>query len=242
MSKAKSPETGGKKENTTGSGWLDRDEVKKTGTGKHDGHKDGRPTRDERGTRLKVYRRFKEGRDFHKTPPERAQAYIDLMYRAIDMEPDENGVYKKRVPYDLKTVDGFLTATQEYIDWLNMQSARGVDIYPDIEGFCAFCGTYRDYIWDLTRSGDITLRDTVKGVINSFASWKKQAALNGEIPAVVFAVDFNNNHGYVQKPVVEFNQNTAVVELPSASDIKARLQAVNPARIDENGGKKALPG
>lgn len=242
MSKAKSPETGGKKENTSGSGWLDRDEVKKTGTGKHDGHKHGRPTRDERGTRLKVYRRFKEGRDFKKTPPERAEAYIDLMYRAIDMEPDENGVYRKRVPYDLKTVDGFLAATQKYIDWLNTQAARGVDIYPDTEGFCAFCGTYRERVWDLCKCGDPELGHVVKGVINSFASWKKQAALNGEIPAVVFAVDFNNNHGYVQKPVIELNHNTAVVELPSASDIKARLQAVNPARIAENDEKKGLPG
>ena len=224
-------------------GWTGRDaDGKKTGSGKHDGHKDGRPTRDERGARLKVYRRFKKGRDFHETPPERAEAYIDLMYRAIGMQPDPDGVYKPAEPYDLETVDGFLYAAQQYIDWLNTQAARGVDIYPDVEGFCSFCGTYRDHLSNLARRGSEPLRQIIKQTVNSFATWKKQAALRGEIPAVVFAVDFNNNHGYVQKPVVEFNQNTAVIDLPSAADIKARLQAVNPPRIDENKLKKGLPG
>jgi hypothetical protein len=36
-------------------------------------------------------------------------------------------------------------------------------------------------------------------VKNQLAYCKKQLALKGKIPPIVFATDFNNNHGYTQK-------------------------------------------
>jgi hypothetical protein len=59
---------------------------------------------------------------------------------------------------------------------------------------------------------------------NSIAACKKQMALNGEIPPVVFAIDFNNNHDYVQsKNQVQIQTSIERDAQDSIDDIASRI-------------------
>jgi hypothetical protein len=110
-----------------------------------------------------------------------------------------------------------------YIDYIESKAAEGARLIPDIEGFCCFAGISRDTLndWERTRPGEYS--DTIKRFKTSVAAYKKQLALNGKIPPIVFATDFNNNHGYIQQHTLEVQATKKLEELPDKSDIVRRL-------------------
>ena len=112
-------------------------------------------------------------------------------------------------------------------------------LVPDIEGFCAFAGISRETLnnWETARPGAYS--DTIKIFKNTIAAYKKQLAFNGEIPPIVFATDFNNNHGYTQAAQkIDLNVGKQATELPTAADIVQRLPVetggTDPAELPDD--------
>ena len=124
----------------------------------------------------------------------------------------------------METVEEFREIAENYINYIKERALQGVRLIPDVEGFCSFAGISRDTLndWERTRPG--VYSDTIKILKNNIAAYKKQLAFNGEIPPIVFATDFNNNHGYTQAAQkIDLNVGKQAQELPTAADIVQRL-------------------
>ena len=139
----------------------------------------------------------------------------------------------------METVEEFRTVAENYINYIKERALQGVRLIPDIEGFCAFAGISRETLndWERTRPGAYS--DTIKIFKNTVAAYKKQLAFNGEIPPIVFATDFNNNHGYTQAAQkIDLNLGKQAEQLPEKADIIRRLPietgATDPAESDED--------
>lgn len=179
--------------------------------------------RDENGVRKQSYRRFKPGRDYEEIETERAVALCDMMldgFKTAIKETEKRGGR----PRKLETVEEFQQVAENYINYIRDKALQGVRLIPDVEGFCSFAGISRDTLndWERTRPG--VYSDTIKMLKNTIAAYKKQLAFNGEIPPIVFATDFNNNHGYTQAAQkIDLNVGKQAQELPTAADIVQRL-------------------
>lgn len=127
-------------------------------------------------------------------------------------------------PRKYEKVEEFAEVVERYIDYIESRAAEGVQLIPDIEGFCSFAGISRDSLndWERTRPGEYS--DTIKRFKTGIAAYKKQLALCGKIPPIVFATDFNNNHGYTQAPQrLEITAGKPLEHLPNRADIMRRL-------------------
>lgn len=187
--------------------------------------------RDENGVRKQTYRRFQEGRDYEPTEAEKTAALCDMFRKGFfDMEEIEGGGAVQRKPgrpRKYESIEEFCDVVGRYIDYIEGRAAEGVRLIPDIEGFCAFAGISRDTLndWERTRPGEYS--DTIKRLKNAIAAYKKQLAMAGKIPPIVFATDFNNNHGYTQVQKLEVTAAKKLDELPEKSDILKRLPLKN---------------
>lgn len=199
-------------------------------------------TRDENGVRKQSYRRFQEGRDYEATETEQTQALCDVFLKGfLQIEEAESGEAVERKggrPRKLESVEEFKEIAEKYILYIRNRAADGVRLIPDIEGFCSFAGISRDTLndWERTRPGEYS--DTIKRFKTCIAAYKKQLAFAGKIPAIVFATDFNNNHGYTQAPQkIDLNLGRQGAELPEKADILKRLPATmsgtDPAEADD---------
>lgn len=199
-------------------------------------------TRDENGVRKQSYRRFQEGRDYEATETEQTQALCDVFLKGfLQIEETESGGEVERKggrPRKLESVEEFKEIAEKYILYIRDRAADGVRLIPDIEGFCSFAGISRDTLndWERTRPGEYS--DTIKKFKTCIAAYKKQLAFAGKIPAIVFATDFNNNHGYTQAPQkIDLNVGRQGAELPEKADILKRLPATmsgtDPAETDD---------
>lgn len=196
-------------------------------------------TRDENGVRKQTYKRFKPGRDYEEIDTAQAVALCDMMLDGFRNAVTEAGKGKGGRPRKLETVEEFRTVAENYINYIKERALQGVRLIPDIEGFCAFAGISRETLndWERTRPGAYS--DTIKIFKNTVAAYKKQLAFNGEIPPIVFATDFNNNHGYTQAAQkIDLNLGKQAEQLPEKADIIRRLPietgATDPAESDED--------
>ena len=197
--------------------------------------------RDEHGARKQNYKRFKEGRDYESIEAEKTTALCDMFRRGFfGIEETEEGGEIRRAPgrpRKYESVAEFSEVVERYIQYIEDRALEGVQLIPDIEGFCSFAGISRDSLndWERTRPGEYS--DTIKRFKTAIAAYKKQLALSGKIPALVFATDFNNNHGYTQAPQrIEIAQSKPLEELPSREDIVKRLPPItetDTAEFDE---------
>lgn len=196
-------------------------------------------TRDAVGVRKNTYKRYKEGEDYEKqTAPEMA-ALCDMMKRGIFGEEEaENGERVRHAggrPRKYETVEELQEGIERYIDYIAVQNSAGVSLIPDVEGLALFLGISRStlYEWQNTRPGEFS--DTLKRTLTGIAAVKKQLGYNGKIPPLVLALDFNNNHGYVQQQKIEVSTSHKLEELPQKADIMRRLPtktASDPAEND----------
>lgn len=187
-------------------------------------------TRDENGVRKQSYKRFKPGRDYEEIDTAQTVALCDMMLDGFRTAATEAEKGKGGRPRKLETVEEFRAVAENYINYIKERALQGVRLIPDVEGFCSFAGISRDTLndWERTRPGEYS--DTIKIFKNTVAAYKKQLAFNGEIPPIVFATDFNNNHGYTQAPQkIDLNVGRQAAELPEKADIIKRL----PVAIDE---------
>lgn len=185
-------------------------------------------TRDENGVRKQSYKRFQEGRDYEATEAEQTAALCDVFLKGflqIEETPEGGEVRNKGGrPRKLETVEEFQEIAEKYILYIRDRAAEGVRLIPDIEGFCSFAGISRDTLndWERTRPGEYS--DTIKRFKTGIAAYKKQLAFSGKIPPIVFATDFNNNHGYTQAAQkIDLNVGRQAAELPEKADIIKRL-------------------
>jgi len=151
--------------------------------------------RDENGLRLLTYRRFKEGVDFEAPDADRVTAIIDFVNHC-------NKIHNTGRPPTFETVEELQGAVDAFWEIIAEQNRNGVRVIPDVEGFCSFINISRQTLneWEHGRGKQAgLLSDTVKRLKNHMAYVKKQLALTGNMPPIVFATDFNNNHGYTQK-------------------------------------------
>lgn len=184
--------------------------------------------RDENGVRKQSYKRFKEGKDYEKTTGADMIALCDMMKAGIfNEERTEGGQIVRNKggrPRKYETVEELREGIEKYIDYISTQAAAGVHLIPDVEGLALFLGISRSTLfeWQKSRPGEFS--DTIKSTLTAIAAVKKQLALAGKIPPVVFATDFNNNHGYTQAPQrIDLNVGRAGAELPGKDEIVRRI-------------------
>lgn len=195
--------------------------------------------RDENGVRKQNYSRFKEGRDYEATDTEITTALCDAFLVGFLQTDNPQGEEGKRTgrPRKLETVEEFEEVATNYINYIRDRASEGVRLIPDIEGFCAFAGICRETLNDWERSRPGAYSDTIKRLKNNIAAFKKQLAFSGKIPPIVFATDFNNNHGYTQAAQkIDLNVGKQAEPLPERTEILKRLPmgASDPADSDED--------
>lgn len=203
------------------------------------GEKKETATRDENGVRKQSYKRFKPGRDYEEIETAQAVALCDMMLDGFKRSVADAERGKGGRPRKLETVEEFREVAERYINYIKDRALDGVRLVPDIEGFCAFAGISRETLnnWETARPGAYS--DTIKIFKNTIAAYKKQLAFNGEIPPIVFATDFNNNHGYTQAAQkIDLNVGKQAQELPTAADIVQRLPietgGTDPAELPDD--------
>lgn len=203
------------------------------------GEKKETATRDENGVRKQSYKRFKPGRDYEEIETAQAVALCDMMLDGFKRSVADAERGKGGRPRKLETVEEFREVAERYINYIKERALDGVRLVPDIEGFCAFAGISRETLnnWETARLGAYS--DTIKIFKNTIAAYKKQLAFSGEIPPIVFATDFNNNHGYTQAAQkIDLNVGKQAQELPTAADIVQRLPVetggTDPAELPDD--------
>ena len=193
--------------------------------------------RDENGVRKNDYRRFKEGRDYEKQTGPDMVTLCDMMSRGIfgEEEAEEREKGKGGRPRKYETVEDLQEGIKKYLVYIAEKNAAGVALIPDVEGLALFLGVSRStlYEWQNSRPGEYS--DTIKRTLNAIAAAKKQLALMGKIPPLVFATDFNNNHGYTQQQNIEITAARKLEQLPTREDIIKRLP--QNTDIDEDPGE-----
>lgn len=194
--------------------------------------------RDAAGVRKQSYSRFKEGKAFSEIQASHTAALCDMMRAGIfGEEVTEDGQRIRHAggrPRKIETVEELREGIERYIDHIQTSAAAGVPLIPDVEGLALFLGISRSTLfeWQKARPGEFS--DTIKTTLNAIAAYKKQLALTGKIPPIVFATDFNNNHGYVQQHTLEVQATNRMNALPDRAEIVKRLptQAAEDARED----------
>ena len=190
----------------------------------------GTPGRDARGVRINNYSESMRGRQPVSNSEQQAPTvYLDTFRRGFFNEipgTGEGDVVQQRrgQPPKYPTVNSFVDVVNDYITYINDTfNSTGVELIPDIEGFCAFAGICRDTLIEWENSRPPEYSDTIKVLKTQIAAYKKQLAMRGKIPPVVFAIDMNNNHGYVQQQAIDIRATNKAKELPSVEDIVKKL-------------------
>ncbi|MBE6061813.1 MAG: hypothetical protein E7215_16865 [Clostridium sulfidigenes] len=179
---------------------------------------------DERGVRKQVYKRYKEGEDFLPVEADETRAMIEMVKRQFT-----NPNVRKRKKY--VHLEDFRAVIVEYFDYIGDSNDAGSNLIPDVEGFCTFAGISRETLNDWQRSRPGEFSETIGDLKNAIASCKKQLALKGKIPPIVFATDFNNNHGYTQKQTVEIQPVNPLGDNLTPEEIEKRIPKSIPEDI-----------
>lgn len=207
---------------------MDKDEIIETSQIVEVVEKPADPYRDARGVRIQTYRRFKEGIDYEALDKKDMVVLSDSILENVR---EHRRARKIGQPRKYETVDEFYDVVEQYIQYIIDANVDGVRLIPDVEGLASFMGISRDTLnrWEnVDRLGEYS--DAIKMVKNQFAYAKKQLALRGKIPPIVFATDFNNNHGYTQK----IEQTTlAAAPLGSVSDPVELAKRIGGSVVDE---------
>ena len=167
-------------------------------------------TRDERGVRILAYKRFDEGEDYIPVDGDELVTMLEFEKHNLDRFIAKGGRPPK---YD--SVEDLQREIQNYWEYLSNANKEDVRLIPDIEGLASYLGVSRDRVNEWERTNYNGFADTIKRTKNSIAAFKKQLALHGKIPPIVFATDFNNNHGYTQKQEFALEVKQPLEDIPA---------------------------
>lgn len=89
-------------------------------------------------------------------------------------------------------------AIDAYWDFIYRVNADGRKIYPDVEGLASFLRVARSTLMNWRR-GEVNreFAPVIETCFNDIASVKKQLALGGNLPPLIYLNDMQNNHGYL---------------------------------------------
>ena len=178
------------------------------------------------GLRLQSYRRFKQGVDYQPVEAGELTPMVGLILKAAEMR--QSG--RPPIFETVEELQGAIQAFWEYIIEVNMEKTR---IIPDVEGVCTFLSIGRYTLTQWEREDFRGFAPTIRELKNNLAYCKKQLALNGKIPPLVFAIDFNNNHGYTQRQEVVIEAKNPLGDAPSQDELREKLLEALP---DDGGG------
>jgi hypothetical protein len=140
---------------------------------------------------------------------------------------DGNSVIGNNSFYVEYNADTLARRAKEYFQNIYQMAQQGTPIIPDVEDFCLFCRITRVTLMKYCTGHDRNLNICANNVVNAIAMCKKQMAFDGQIPPVIFAIDFNNNHDYVQqKYQVDMHSTIDIEAQDSINDIASRLPIV----------------
>lgn len=177
--------------------------------------------RDEDGIRLATYQRFREGIHYESQEQDQTTALIEFAQHC-------HKIHRSGRPPKYPELEEFLGVIDAYWCILNEKNANGIKIIPDVEGFCCFAGICRDTLNEWERSRTPDFQEIIKTLKNMMAYTKKQLALSGKIPPIVFATDFNNNHNYTQKQELHVMANNPLGDIKDVNELKARYLNAAP--------------
>ena len=191
--------------------------------------------RDSKGVRVNNYNKTMNGRAGVSADPDNPDEVLVLL-NEIDMglfDPVETeagtverrkGSHPNGLPPRYPTLESFRDKVREYFEHIRDTYTRsGVELLPDVEGLCTYCHISRVTLLEWENSKPLEWVSFIKEVKNAIAGYKKQKGLRGKIPPIVMALDFNNNHGYVQRQNVEIQHKISVAELPTVEEMQDKL-------------------
>jgi len=119
-------------------------------------------------------------------------------------------------------------AIDAYWDFIYRVNSDGRKIYPDVEGLASFLRVARSTLMNWKR-GEVNreFAPIIETTLNDIASVKKQLALGGNLPPLIYLNDMQNNHGYIS--------NTSKVDV----DVAVRREPDDPQKLIDNA--KFLP-
>lgn len=175
--------------------------------------------RDERGVRIQSYDRFERGKDYKPATGDE----MGEMYRMAKGNMERSQERRKRngrIKYE--TIEELEAGIMAYWDYLAAANEQKLMLIPDVEGLCAFLGITRKTmnLWERDNTRDFA--DTIEQAKNDIAACKKQIGLQGKIPPLVMAMDFNNNHGYTQRQEVVVTPNNPLGDAKSNEELLAK--------------------
>jgi hypothetical protein len=184
------------------------------------------PYRDEKGVRILKYKRFQENEDYEQSDNKDMIALTNASL--LNLRQYRDDIIQGR-PRKYETVESFYEIVEAYFQYIQDANIDAIRLIPDIEGLCSYMGISRDTlnVWENTR--DSRYSDAIKTVKNTIAFFKKQLALRNKIPQLVFATDFNNNHGYIQKQEVVLTPNNPLGSDPDPATIKKAIDSLPEA-------------
>lgn len=146
--------------------------------------------RDKRGVRIANYKPSKRMKQNQEELNELNIKTLEVMI--ADFLPK---LAKPLPKYD--TVEQLQDAITNYFIYIADCNQKGAKLIPDVEGLCSFIGVPRRTLlfWETENKNNFA--PTISQTKNFIAAYKKQLGFNGEIPPIIFATDFNNNHDYV---------------------------------------------
>lgn len=150
--------------------------------------------RDERGVRILT---FKGNHEYDDSTGEALSAIYTLARTNMQRRLDGKALPK------YSSVEQLQQKIIEYWEYLENANQNGIALIPDMEGVCSFLGISRTTFRTWERENFQGFAETLAQVRNDIAACKKQLGLQNKIPAIVMAMDFNNNHDYVQKQEVQ---------------------------------------
>lgn len=192
-------------------------------------------TRDEMGVKKLQFAYYKEGKDYQLPDGDEMQAMYQMA--KSNMERAQQNRFKHRV-VRYETVEQLEEGIMQYWDYLMKANENKINLIPDVEGLCAFLGITRKTMWEWERNNTRGFTATIEQAKNDIAACKKQIGLQGKIPPLVLAMDFNNNHGYTQRQEVVVTPNNPLGDTVSNEELLAKYNAY--AELDD-GGTVALP-
>lgn len=177
------------------------------------------PYRDERGVRIQKYRRFHEGQDYIAITGSETAEMFKLARENMEGMRDRGGR-----PPKFESVRDLQNGIINYWNYLANANTQEVKLIPDVEGLCSFLGITRNTLIEWENNNYNGFADTIKMVKNDIAACKKQLGEQNKIPALVLAMDMNNNHGYTQKQEVVLSPINPLGDAQSPDEIAEKYK------------------
>lgn len=194
--------------------------------------------RNELGIRIQEYSDFERGRDYKPaTGDELTELYRMARENMERSKTWRHGARKGIVRF--QTVEELEENIIGYWNYLAAANEQKLMLIPDIEGMCAFLGITRKTLNEWEREDTNGFASTIAQAKNDIAACKKQIGLQGKIPPLVMAMDFNNNHGYTQRQEVVVTPNNPLGDAASNEELLARYEQY--AQLDAPEESPALP-